>query len=710
MPLLGLQSGLAGIIGRKSSTVTPPSANPYDPPAGWSLVMADDFTIPATRGVNAVDHNIWHHVGYGSGCGVHNGAACWNNGNNIESTGSTLRIHSTHVNGTWYVDGFQQGQQNNDPSASNYHAGYKSFHVRFRFRTSHYHAPGVGFYVLGWQANDAWGSEFDWIETPGADKNTIDATMHFDSRGQYDLGSNNQYDTSVYNTDLSQWTIIDARRTIVVENGIEYATIEQWVNGVKLAGNPNWIHNQWMCYPLVMGIASYVAPNVQWAIDWYTIPDSTTPSDFYGEIDYMYIWAPSGGTTTPPSGGGTGTTTRSITFNPSGPGTLTQPSVGAAVSWTTTVTTTGLSQIMYVVVNPDFVWSMDPITISTTGSVTINVSFTKTDQFVKVLDPADQKFYVDSGHVTINPATTSGKSLTMSPTSPGTLASGAAFNFTINSSGISNVTYVVVNADYSWTNSGTAVSTNGTVNASVTFSGTGQFVKIFDTNDANTKFDSGPVTISGSSGGGSSIPAQPTGNVWFEDFANNNSGQLNHPWGHSQSISYSNSILRIQGDPNTATPDDTAAGVMGLPGSASSWFGYGLYEFRIRYTGGLGDGSGPAVGLWPATDKWPGPEIDVGEIDGSSNDFYCSHHWNNNGVDADRLYFKRGLDWYNWHTSACLFQRNRIEFFVDGVSIGVDTNNVTPAFVDGGENRIPFTMNRSRNTTLECDWIRFTPY
>jgi hypothetical protein len=699
MPLLGLQSGLAGIIGRKPTVVVPPPANPQDPPSGWGLVMSDDFTMPATYGVNAVDSNIWHHVGYGAGCGVHNGAACWNNGNNIQSTGTTLRIHSTLVNGTWLVDGFQQGQQNSNPAAAKYHIGYRNFHCRFRFRASHLHAPGVGFYCLGWQANDAWGSEFDWIETPGFDKNTIDATMHFDSRGLYELGSNNQYDTSVYNTDLSQWTIIDARRTIVVESGIEYATIEQWVNGVKLPGNPNWVHNRWMCYPLVMGIASYVAPNAQWAIDWYSIPDSSTPTDFYGEFDYMYIWAPPNDVTPP-------VVTRSIAFNPSGPGTLTRPSPGAPVSWTTTIVTTGLTTIQYVVVNPNFSFSASPTTITTAGSVAITVQFTTTGQFVKVLDNADANFYSDSGAVTITEAVSTSKSIAMTPSGPGTRASGA-FPFTINSSNIANVTYVVVNANYSWADAGTSVATSGSVNVSVNLTTTGQFIKIFDTSDTSIQYDSSAVTISG----GVITPPPPGGNVWFEGFDANNNGQLNHPWGHQQSISYANGILRIQGD-GSLSPDDTAAGVMGLPGSTSSWFGYGLYEFRIRYTGGKGNGSGPACGMWPSTDGWPGPEIDMGEID--DRGFYCAHHWHGgyrgdgSQIDAYNLFYKDGLDWWNWHTTGCLFTRNRLEFFIDGVSFAVDTNNVTPAAVDGGENRIPFTMNRSSNTTLECDWARFT--
>jgi hypothetical protein len=309
------------------------------------------------------------------------------------------------------------------------------------------------------------------------------------------------------------------------------------------------------------------------------------------------------------------------------------------------------------------------------------------------------------------PAPSGGPSLSMTPSSPGTLASGAAFNFTITSSGISNVTYVVVNPNYSWVNAGTAVATSGSVNASVTFTQTGQFVKVFDTNNTSTEFNSDPVTISG--GTTAPPPTSSGANVWFEGFDNNNSGKLDHTWGHTQSVSYSNGILRIEGDPNL-NPDATAAGVMGQDGiSASTWFGYGLYEFRIRYTGGKGNGSGPAVGLWPATGGWPGPEIDVGEVD--DRGFYCAHHWHGgyrsdgSPIDAYNLFYKDGLDWWNWHTSAVNFTPGRLEFFVDGVSIGGTTSNVTPAYVDGGENRIPFTMNRSSNTTLECDWIRYTP-
>lgn len=204
-------------------------------------------------------------------------------------------------------------------------------------------------------------------------------------------------------------------------------------------------------------------------------------------------------------------------------------------------------------------------------------------------------------------------------------------------------------------------------------------------------------------------PGTPTGAVTYEGFDANNSGRLGHTWGNRARVSYSGGILTIAGSMSDSNTSTTAAGVMETPGSTSTGHGHGLYEFRVRMTGGLGDGSGPAIGLWPSTDKWPGPEIDCGEID-SSGRFYCAHHWRGaDGKDAYRIFPKAGHDWWNWHTYSCRLRRNHLEFFVNGVSIGFNTSNVTPVYADGGENRLLFTMNRSRNTKLEVDWVRFTP-
>ena len=144
------------------------------------------------------------------------------------------------------------------------------------------------------------------------------------------------------------------------------------------------------------------------------------------------------------------------------------------------------------------------------------------------------------------------------------------------------------------------------------------------------------------------------------------------------------------------------------PGNPASGFGDGLYQIRARMEGpGLGSGSGPALVLWPADDRWPGPEIDIGEI-GGGGDLYMATHWNNNGQDAYNIYSAPGVDWRQWHDYAARLETNRITYYVDGRQIGVETQHPAPEYGEGGVNHIPSVMNRSSETMLEVDYFRFT--
>ena len=483
MVLLALQSNLAGVI-RRGVALPPPRAD-NDPPAGWVQTMADDFSLPAARGNAALDGAIWKHKNFGTGSGVHNGSSSWNGGQNIESTGSTIRIHSTRVNGAWFVDGFQMGIQNTNPSGYGYHPGYTQFHFRFRFRMSHLNARGVGAYVLHWPATNKWSSEYDWVETPGAQKNRIDATMHWDSRGLGDLNTNNQQQTLTKNNiDLTQWVVMDVRRTYIVENGITYATIEIWINGEKQISPAGWIKNQWLVEPIVPGAASYVAPNLTWAQNWYTVPDANTPNDSWIEIDYMYNWEPTG-TAVP--------VTKTITLNPLNPGNINQATAGASVTWNTSVVTQNISSITWQVFDSAGVARGSPTTVATTGNVTITPTFVATGDRVRAWETSDTSRIVESGAVTLIAPTT--RSITLDPQNPGTVTAGVAVPINVITTGITSFTYVVVNANFSWTSAGNVRTTTGERVINPTFTATGQFLKVFDTNDSTFEKNSGPVTI-----------------------------------------------------------------------------------------------------------------------------------------------------------------------------------------------------------------------
>ena len=217
-------------------------------------------------------------------------------------------------------------------------------------------------------------------------------------------------------------------------------------------------------------------------------------------------------------------------------------------------------------------------------------------------------------------------------------------------------------------------------------------------------------------GGGTNPPAPPpppTGGgapyptgvapTYAEEF-NSGWGSWSHNWQSEEGIQQTgNGTIRIGGSSNPGS------GLMYQnPNSPAAGFGDGLYEFRARMEGpGLGNGSGPALVLWPGDDRWPGPEIDIGEI-GGGGDLYMATHWNNNGQDAYNIYSAPGVDWRQWHNYAARLENNRITYYVDGQQIGVETQHPAPEYGEGGVNHVPSVMNRSSETMIEVDYFRFT--
>ncbi len=200
-------------------------------------------------------------------------------------------------------------------------------------------------------------------------------------------------------------------------------------------------------------------------------------------------------------------------------------------------------------------------------------------------------------------------------------------------------------------------------------------------------------------------PPEPSGEVFFEGFDGNTSGQLTHVWGDTAAVSYpGDGTVLISGSAS-------GAGVMTFPGGKDAGFGDGLFEIRARMSGGKGSGSGPALVLWPASDVWPGPEIDLGEISADGTLYFAAHWRGDDGKDYAHIRTAPGVTWAEWHTYACKLDsaNRRIEFFVDGEVVGIVTEDVVPDFANGGENRAIGFMNRSAETACRCDWVRHTP-
>ncbi|UYZ62935.1 RICIN domain-containing protein [Hymenobacter weizhouensis] len=207
-----------------------------------------------------------------------------------------------------------------------------------------------------------------------------------------------------------------------------------------------------------------------------------------------------------------------------------------------------------------------------------------------------------------------------------------------------------------------------------------------------------------------------------EDFTGNWTGQLNHVWGESSKVSVSGGVVTIGGTHN-------GAGVMQLPGAANSGLGNGLFEIRAQLRGStVGSNSGPALVLWPADDKWTAKsvenaggtfpyhlsrEVDIGEIDGGGKTYMASHwtdcSWNRPECDAYKAFYApEGHNQWEWHTYAAFLQKDKITYYVDGKVIGVDTDHPSPDFASGGVNHLIGLMNRSSDTELRADWVKWT--
>jgi hypothetical protein len=100
-------------------------------------------------------------------------------------------------------------------------------------------------------------------------------------------------------------------------------------------------------------------------------------------------------------------------------------------------------------------------------------------------------------------------------------------------------------------------------------------------------------------------------------------------------------------------------------------------EFRLRAD--LMPGYKGVPLLWPQSGNWPAD----GEIDGPESTFdtapkaYMHRQGATSGGDQDVFNYPAGTSWQAWHTYATEWVRGqRVEFFIDGVSIGRSTNRV----------------------------------
>ena len=163
---------------------------------------------------------------------------------------------------------------------------------------------------------------------------------------------------------------------------------------------------------------------------------------------------------------------------------------------------------------------------------------------------------------------------------------------------------------------------------------------------------------------------------FYESF-DNGLGAFSRAWGPGVDTSVPGQ-LTIHTDANNAD-----SGAMMPPTGASAGFGYGLYTETLKMQGKVG-----IFGMagWPASDVWPGPELDMVEIDYNGVPYGTVHWKGADGSDQSRSISYNGVDPTQVHTYSMDWQADHISFFVDGKLMGTVTENVPADYANGGEN------------------------
>ncbi len=132
---------------------------------------------------------------------------------------------------------------------------------------------------------------------------------------------------------------------------------------------------------------------------------------------------------------------------------------------------------------------------------------------------------------------------------------------------------------------------------------------------------------------------------------------------------------------------------------------YGRYSVRFRSDALKGFKT--AWLLWPDSGVWPRD----GEIDYPEQDltlpFYGAVHWSLSGKDTFET-FQSGASFTSWHTATTEWSPGRVEFFVDGRSIGVSTTSVprTPMhFILQTESCLTGCPLPLASGHLDVDWV-----
>ena len=168
---------------------------------------------------------------------------------------------------------------------------------------------------------------------------------------------------------------------------------------------------------------------------------------------------------------------------------------------------------------------------------------------------------------------------------------------------------------------------------------------------------------------------------WTESF-DSSVGRLSRVWGDVKIDTTLGAAIIT----STAQGGWAPAGIMVPPTGAAAGNGYGLYTITAETSDRAGPG--PFAALWPATDKWPGPERDIFEkASQSDTDGYSTVHWADaSGNDRYQVYRYGGYAMNDPHTYQMEWAADHLSLFIDKTLIYSTNANLTADFAHGGQN------------------------
>ena len=193
---------------------------------------------------------------------------------------------------------------------------------------------------------------------------------------------------------------------------------------------------------------------------------------------------------------------------------------------------------------------------------------------------------------------------------------------------------------------------------------------------------------------------------WNDDFTHDsglNSGLFPMRWGNSSEFSFGSGGL-------TLTSNGNSVGFMARDEGAGDGDGYGV--FSATFSMPTHQANGAYICLWPSSNNWPGPEIDLAEQ--YNGQPYLTVHWKDSsgGNDYQAVDFNADLSRpttvsLNWQASGLTFDVNgsQVADFQAGGRVPVPKD-----YADGGQNESFGVGNYGpAGTSLTVSDMSYTP-